>query len=196
MIMVQNLTMVVGLVVVPENDNITEFDYDCEPSSDPTPDIDRCGVCGVYGDDEDCEYDEDNVESDEDVDDESNRDLDVQADGHVSSFQTFNQVLENEQEIYVSAHAASCDASNNLNVEELDESSLVHYHLPLSPQFEHVQNFGNAISSDWTPWVQHTTGYSSGEFVAGQVYNSKSDLQEAAKIYSIKAHKEFVIVAS
>ena len=44
--------------------------------------------------------------------------------------------------------------------------------------------------------MQHTTGYSSGEFVVGQVFNSKSNLQEATKIYSIKAHQEFVIVAS
>ena len=44
--------------------------------------------------------------------------------------------------------------------------------------------------------MQHTTGYSSGEFIVGQIFNSKSDLQEAAKIYSIKAHQEFVVVAS
>ena len=44
--------------------------------------------------------------------------------------------------------------------------------------------------------MQHTTGYSSGEFVIGQVFNSKSNLQEAAKIYSIKSHKEVVVVAS
>ena len=44
--------------------------------------------------------------------------------------------------------------------------------------------------------MQHTTGYSSGEFVVGQILNSKSDLQEAAKIYSIKAHQKFVVVAS
>ena len=42
--------------------------------------------------------------------------------------------------------------------------------------------------------MHHTTGYSSGEF--GQVFNSKSDWHEAAKIYSIKAHQEFVVVAS
>ena len=122
--------------------------------------------------------------------------MDVQADGHVSSFQIFNQVLENKQGIYVSAHAASCDVSNNPDVEEPDESSPVHYHLPPTPQFEHVENLGNAISSDWTPWVQHITGYSSGEFVVGQVFNSKSDFQEATKIYSIKSHQEFVVVAS
>ena len=44
--------------------------------------------------------------------------------------------------------------------------------------------------------MQHTTGYSSGEFVVGQVFNSKFDLQEAVKIYSIKAYQEFVVVAS
>ena len=44
--------------------------------------------------------------------------------------------------------------------------------------------------------MQHSTSYSSGEFVVGQVFNSKSDLQEATKIYSIKAHQEFVVVAS
>ena len=130
---------------VPENYNVAEFDYGCGPSSGPTPDTNRCGV---YANDEDYEYDEANVESNEDVDDESNGDLDVKVDGHVSFLQTFNQVLENEQGIYVSVHAASCDVSNNLDAEELDESSSVHYHLPPSPQFEHVQNFGNAISSD------------------------------------------------
>ena len=140
----------------PENYNVAEFDYGCGPSSGLAPDTKRCGV---YENVEDCEYDEANVESDEDVDDESNGDLDVQVDGHVLSFQTFNQILENEQRIYVFVHAASCNVSNNLDAEELDKSSLVHYHLPPSPQFEHVQNFGNAISSDWTPWVQHTTRY-------------------------------------
>ena len=93
-------------------------------------------------------------------------------------------------------HAASCDVLNNPDVEEPDESSPIHYHLAPSPQFEHVENFGNAISSDWTPWVKHTTKYSSGEFLTDQVFNSKSALQEASKIYSIKAHQEFVVVAS
>ena len=44
--------------------------------------------------------------------------------------------------------------------------------------------------------MKHTTGYSSGEFVPDQVFNSKYDLQEAAKIYSIKPYLEFVVVAS
>ena len=99
--------------------------------------------------------------------------------------------MENEQEIYVSTHT-SCDVSNNPDAERPDDSSPVQYHLPPSPQFEHVEKFGSAISSDWTPWMKHSTGYSSGEFVAGQVFNSKSTLQEVAKIYSITAHQEFV----
>ena len=44
--------------------------------------------------------------------------------------------------------------------------------------------------------MQHTIGYSSGEFVIDQVFNSKSNLQEATKIYSIKARQEFVVVVS
>ena len=98
-------------------------------------------------------------------------------------------LLENEQGIYVSAHEPSCDVANNPDAETLDESSPIHYHLPPTPQFEHVENLGNAISSAWTPWVQHCTGYSSREFLVDQVFNSKSDLQEAAKIYSIKVHE-------
>ena len=92
--------------------------------------------------------------------------------------------------------AATYDVSNNLDDEDLDESSPVQYHLAPSPQFENVENLGNVISSYWTPWVKHSTRYSSGEFVVGQVFNSKSDSQEVANIYSIKAHQEFVVVAS
>ena len=177
-------------LLVRDNYNVTEFEYGCGLSSGLVPDT------GVYGDDEDCAYEEANDETGEDVDDESNGEANVQADGHESSCQIFNQVLENEQEIYVFAHATSCDVSNSPNVEKPGESSPVHYHLPLTPQFEHVENLGNAISSGWTPWVQHNTSYSSGEFVVGPIFNSKYDLQEAAKIYSIKAHQEFVVVAS
>ena len=61
-------------LLVLENDNVVEFDYGCGPSSGPAPDTDRCGV---DGDDEDCEYEEANDESDEDIDDQSNGDLDV-----------------------------------------------------------------------------------------------------------------------
>ena len=80
-------------LLVGVNDNVAELVYGCGPSSAPTLDIDRCEV---YGDDEDCEDEEANDESNEDGDDESNGDIDVHANEHLSSFHTFNQVLENE----------------------------------------------------------------------------------------------------
>ena len=129
-------------LLVRENDNVSNFDYGCGPSSGLAPDTDKYGV---YGDDEDYEDEEANGESDEYVDNKFNGDLDAQVDGHVSSFYTFNEVLENEEGIYVSMHAASYDVSNNPDVEEPDESSPGQYHLAPSPQFEHVENFGNAI---------------------------------------------------
>ena len=105
--------------------------------------------------------------------------------------------MENERGIFVSAHALSCDVSNIEDDDEgPDESAPIQYHLPPTPCFEHVENIDIAISSGWTPWGQETTSYASGEFVVGQVFNSKSELKEAAKIYSIRAHQEFVVVAS
>ena len=176
---------------VHDNYNVAQSDYGCGPSSGPVPDT------GPNGDDEDNADEERNDEYAEDVDDECDGDDgDVEVDGHASFFLTFNQVLENEQGIYVSAQAPSCDVSNHPDDETLDEPSPINYHLPPTPQFQHVENLDNAVASCWTPWVQHTTGNSSGEFVIGQVFNSKFDLQEAAKIYSIKAHQKYVVVAS
>ena len=117
-------------LLVGGNDKVAELDYGCGLSSNPTPDTDRCEV---YGDDEDCGDKEANDESDEDGDVESNRDINDQVDGHVSSFHTLNQFLENGQGIYVSMDAASCDVSNNPDTEDPDESSLVQYHLAPSP---------------------------------------------------------------
>ena len=157
-------------LLVRDNYNVQEFDYGCGPSGGLIPET------GVFRVDEDRAYEEGNDEYDEDVDDACNGDADVEVDEHASSFRTFNQILENEQGIYVSAQAPSSDVSNHLDDETLDDSSPVHYHLPPTPQFEHVENLDNAVANCWTPWVQHTTGYSSGEFVIGQVFNSKSDL--------------------
>ena len=171
--------------------NVTQFDYGCGPSTGAVPDT------RPNGDDEDSADEEGNDEYDEKVNDECDGDdKDVDVDGHASSFRTFNQVLENEQGIYVSAQAPFCDVSNHPDDETLDESSPVNYHLPPTPQFQHVENLDNVVASCWTSWAQRTTGYSSGEFVIGQIFNSKSDLQEAAKIYSITAHQEYVVVAS
>ena len=132
-------------LLVRDNYNVAEFDYGCGLSSGLVLDT------GVLGVDEDRAYEEGNDEYDDDVDDDCNGDANVEADGHASSFRTLNQVLENEQGIYVSAQAPSCDVSNNPDVETLDESSSVHYHLPPTPQFEHVENLGITVASGWTP---------------------------------------------
>ena len=83
-------------LLVHDNYKVLEFDYGCGPRSDPIPDT------GVFGVDEDRAYEEGNDEYDEDVDDDCNGDTGIETDGHASSFQTLNQVLENEQWIYVS----------------------------------------------------------------------------------------------
>ena len=85
--------------------------------------------------------------------------------GHHAQHHTLHQALENEQWIYVSVDATTCDVSNNPDDEDLDESSPVRYHLATSPQFENVENLANVISSYWTSWVKHSTRYLSGEFV-------------------------------
>ena len=149
---------------VAENENVAEIDYGRGPSSGPVLDTE------VYGDDDACAYEEGNDESDEDVDDEYDEELHVQANGHVSSFQTTNQVLENEQGIFVSVHSLSCDVSNTADDEGPDESAPIHFHLPPPPYFEHAENIDIAISSGWTPWGQETTSYLSGEFVVGQAF--------------------------
>ena len=77
-------------LLVHKNYNVAKFDYGCGPSSGSVPDT------GVCGDDEDRAYEEAIDECDKDVDDEYNGDIDVQADGHVSSM-----------------HAPLCDVSNN-----------------------------------------------------------------------------------
>ena len=71
------------------NDNVEELEYGCGLSSSPVAVTDRCEV---YRADEDCE----DQEGDEDGDDESDGDGDVQADGHVPSFLTLHQLMENE----------------------------------------------------------------------------------------------------
>ena len=90
----------------------------------------------------------------------------------------------------------SCDVSNNLDPKDPDERGTINYYLASSPQFENVENFGNVISSDWTPWVNYNTTSLSGEFVVGEVFSSKAALQDAIKLYSIKAHQQYVIVPS
>ena len=127
---------------VRENYNVAQSDYGCGPSTGAVPNT------GPNGDDEDNVDEEGSDEYDEDVNDECDEDdEDVDVDGHASSFRIFNQVLENEQGIYVSAQAPSCDVSNHPDDETLDESSPVNYHLPPTPQFQHVENLVNVVAS-------------------------------------------------
>ena len=46
------------------------------------------------------------------------------------------------------------------------------------------------------PWENTNIGNSGGEFMVGQVFNLKVDLQHAAKLYSISAHQKYVVVSS
>ena len=81
--------------------NVAHFNYGCGPSGCPLPET---GVNGDDGDDEDSADGERSDEHDEDVDDECYvPDADVDVDRHASFVRAFNQVLENEQGIYVSA---------------------------------------------------------------------------------------------
>ena len=44
--------------------------------------------------------------------------------------------------------------------------------------------------------MNYNTANSSGEFVVGQVFTSKATFQDVVKMYSIKAHQQYVVVAS
>ena len=90
----------------------------------------------------------------------------------------------------------SCDVSNNPELEDPDKRGTVKYYLTPLPQFENVLNFGNVVSSDSTPWVNYNIANSNGDFVVGQVFTSKAALQDVVKLYSIKAHQQYIIVAS
>ena len=145
--------------------------------------------------------DEDECESQE-GDDQSERVGDVQHDGHgvfefmdeennnvnvVLSFLALHEAMESEEGRYVSVDGEGCEISNNLNPKDLMEFFPVQHHSAPSLQFENVENIGNVISSDWTPWGNTNIGNSCGEFMVGQVFNSKAYLQHAANLYSISA---------
>ena len=109
--------------------------------------------CEVNEDDQDCK----DEAGDEDGNDESDRDGDgdgdVQDYGHVPSFLTINQLMENEQERNISMDVLNRDLSNNPEPEDLDhedpdERGTVNYYLAPSSQFENVEDFGNIVSSD------------------------------------------------
>ena len=120
------------------NVNVEELYYECGPSSTPVVVTNRCEV---NKDDQDYE------------DDGGDEDGDNESDGHVSSFLTINQLMENEQRRYVSRDVSICNVSNNPdnedpNLEDLDERGTVKYYLAPSPKFENVENIGNVVLSD------------------------------------------------
>ena len=100
------------------NDNVEGLDYECGPSSIPVALTDRCEV-----------YEDDANWEDEVGDDEREGDGGVQHDVNVSSFLTLHQVMQIKQGRYVSVDVAGCNFSNNSNLEDLIESSLIQYHL-------------------------------------------------------------------
>ena len=70
-----------------------------------------------------------------------------------------------------------CDMSNNPDPEDPIKFSLVQYNSAPSLQFENIENIGNVVSSDWTPWGNTNIGNSGGEFrlakflIQKQIYN-------------------------
>ena len=96
------------------------MDYGCGPSRAPV--AVRCEVNEDY---KDCE--------DKAGDDESDGNGDVQADGHVLSFLTINQLMENVQGRYLYLDVPSCDVSNKPNLEDSDKRGTVNYYLAPLP---------------------------------------------------------------
>ena len=68
--------------------------------------------------------------------------------------------------------------------------------MPPTPQFLNMDDAINCVVSDWTPWKNLTLGNVDGELSIGQIFSSKSDLQHAVKMFSIKSHQEFIVYKS
>ncbi|KAL6323216.1 hypothetical protein AAG906_029223 [Vitis piasezkii] len=109
------------------------------------------------------------------------------------------EAIEREQIRYVDLDERGCNLSNNPDTEDLDdpiELSPMQYHLAPSPQFENVEIIGHVVSSDWTPWGSTLTGHPIREFIVGQIFNSKGDLQHVVKMYSINLHQKYIVLSS
>ncbi|KAL6323399.1 hypothetical protein AAG906_038670 [Vitis piasezkii] len=102
---------------------------------------------------------------------------------------------EDEKEDNVMMIVGADDVHNDDNQDREDDSielSPMQYHLAPSPQFENVENIGHVVSSEWTPWGNTLMGHPIGEFIVGQIFNSKGDLQHVVKMYSINSHQEYI----
>ena len=68
--------------------------------------------------------------------------------------------------------------------------------MPPTPQFLNMDEAINCVVNDWTPWKKPTLGNIDGELSIGQIFPSKSYLQHAVKMFSIKSHQEFTVYRS
>ncbi|KAL6332220.1 hypothetical protein AAG906_001935 [Vitis piasezkii] len=59
--------------------------------------------------------------------------------------------------------------------------------------FENVENIGHVVSSEWTPWGNTLMGHPTGEFIIGQIFNSKGDLQHRLRATVVKGTSLFEI---
>ncbi|XP_034689192.1 uncharacterized protein LOC117917075 [Vitis riparia] len=144
-------------------------------------------------DEEGRQCDDDSVGA-EDVHNDDNQDREGS-----SPFLAVREAIEREQMRYVAVDGEGCNLSNNPDTEDLDdliELSPMQYHLAPSPQFENVENIGHVVSSEWTPWGNTLMGHPTGEFIVGQIFTSKGDLQHAVKMYSINSHQEYIVLSS
>ncbi|RVW28833.1 Serine/threonine-protein phosphatase 7 long form-like [Vitis vinifera] len=138
-------------------------------------------------DEEGTQCDDDSVGA-EDVHNDDNQDR-----RGSSPFLAVREAIEREQMRYVVVDGEGCNLSNNPDTEDLDdpiELSPMQYHLAPSPQFENVENIGHVVSSEWTPWGNTLMGHPTGEFIVGQIFNSKGDLQHAVKIAALETKVE------
>ncbi|RVW71143.1 hypothetical protein CK203_059835 [Vitis vinifera] len=144
-------------------------------------------------DEEGKQCDDDSVGA-KDVHNDDNRDRDGSL-----HFLAVHEAIEREQMRYVVVDGKGCNLSNNPNIEDLDDPiklSPMQYHLAPSPQFENVENIGHVVSSDWIPWGNTLMGHPIGEFIMGQIFNYKGDLQHVVKMYSINSHQEYIVLSS
>ncbi|RVW88727.1 hypothetical protein CK203_043743 [Vitis vinifera] len=114
-----------------------------------------------------------------------------------SPFLAVREVIEREQMRYVVVDGEECNLSKNPNTEDLDdpiELSPMQNHLAPSPLFENVENISHVVSSDWTPWGNTLMRHLIGEFIVGQIFNSKRDLQHVVKMYSINSHQGYIVL--
>ncbi|KAL6321966.1 hypothetical protein AAG906_035881 [Vitis piasezkii] len=109
--------------------------------------------------------------------------------------QTLHEAMEGEQGD-MSRGWEGCDMSNNPDPEDPIEFSPVQYHSAPSLQFENVENIGNAVSSDWTPWGNTNIGNSVESswlakfLIQKQIYNM---LRSCTLLVHIKSTTSFAI---